>query len=106
MVGLGESAEEVFETMDDLRAVGVDALTVGQYLRPTRKHLEVGEWVRLETFSHYEHIGLLKGFRYVASGPLVRSSYKAGSFHLLAGLGRERRSASGGSPAADTRMSP
>jgi lipoic acid synthetase len=88
MLGLGETVEEVIETMDELRAVGVDALTLGQYLQPTEKHLKVEEYVTPETFQHYEHIGHLKGFRYVASGPLVRSSYKAGSFHRLAQLGR------------------
>jgi len=88
MVGLGETEEEVIEAMDELRAVGVDALTLGQYLQPTEKHLDVVDYVRPETFQHYEHIGYLKGFKYVASGPMVRSSYKAGSFHRLAELGR------------------
>jgi len=89
MVGLGETEDEVLETMDDLRSVGVDALTVGQYLRPSPKHLAVADYIPPEQFQHYEHMGLLKGFKYVASGPLVRSSYKAGSFHRLAQLGRQ-----------------
>jgi len=89
MVGLGETEDEVLETMDDLRSVGVDALTVGQYLRPSQKHLAVADYIPPEQFQYYEHMGLLKGFKYVASGPLVRSSYKAGSFHRLAQLGRQ-----------------
>ena len=91
MVGLGETEDEVLESMDDLRAQGVDALTVGQYLQPTPKHLKVENFVKPETFKYYEHMGLLKGFKYVASGPLVRSSYKAGSFHKLAEMRRPNR---------------
>lgn len=89
MVGLGETEAEIWEAMDDLRDAGVDVLTLGQYLRPTSRHLPVVDYVSPEQFQSYEHIGLLKGFRYVASGPLVRSSYKAGTFHRLAGLRRE-----------------
>lgn len=77
MVGLGESDEEVLETMDDLRSVDVDVLTVGQYLQPTMKHLPVKSFITPETFARYKEIGLEKGFRYVESGPLVRSSYHA-----------------------------
>lgn len=77
MLGLGESEEEVLETMDDLRAVGVDIITLGQYLQPTLKHLPVKEFITPEKFAEYKEIGLQKGFRYVESGPLVRSSYHA-----------------------------
>ncbi len=77
MVGLGEKQEEVLETMDDLINVGLDVLTIGQYLQPTRKHLPVVEFVKPETFEMYKKAGLAKGFRYVESGPLVRSSYHA-----------------------------
>lgn len=77
MVGLGESTEEVFEAMDDLRSVDVDVLTIGQYLQPTVKHLPVAEFVTPEQFVIYKEVGLSKGFRYVESGPLVRSSYHA-----------------------------
>lgn len=77
MLGLGETEEEVIETMDDLRAVNVDVLTLGQYLQPTRKHLPVEDFVTPEKFDEYKEIGLSKGFRYVESGPLVRSSYHA-----------------------------
>jgi lipoyl synthase len=77
MVGLGETEEEVLETMDDLRRVGVEILTVGQYLQPTKKHLPVHEFVHPDKFARYKAAGLAKGFRYVESGPLVRSSYHA-----------------------------
>jgi lipoyl synthase len=82
MVGLGESVDEMREAMLDLRAVGVDFLTIGQYLQPTPKHLEVVEFVTPEQFQAYEALGLELGFAYVASGPLVRSSYKAGEFFI------------------------
>ena len=77
MLGLGESEQEVLETMDDLLSVGVDILTLGQYLQPTKEHLAVQEFVHPDTFAKYKTIGLEKGFRYVESGPLVRSSYHA-----------------------------
>lgn len=77
MVGLGETKEEVFELMDDLVAHGCDVLTVGQYLQPTKMHLEVAEYVTPETFALYKEEGLKRGFKYVESGPLVRSSYHA-----------------------------
>lgn len=77
MLGLGETEDEVIETMDDLRAVNVDVITLGQYLQPTRKHLPVEDFVTPEKFAEYKEIGLAKGFRYVESGPLVRSSYHA-----------------------------
>jgi lipoic acid synthetase len=77
MVGIGEKPEEVFELMDDLLAVGVTVLTIGQYLQPTKKHLEVVEYIAPEQFKEYERVGLEKGFKFVESGPLVRSSYHA-----------------------------
>ena len=77
MVGLGETPEEIIETMDDLRNVGCMILTIGQYLQPTRKHLTVKEYVSIEQFQEYKRIGLEKGFKFVESGPLVRSSYHA-----------------------------
>jgi lipoic acid synthetase len=77
MVGLGETPEEVFETMDDLRAVGVRVLTIGQYLQPTPKHWPVYEYVTPGQFEIYRKEGLKRGFKYVESGPLVRSSYHA-----------------------------
>lgn len=77
MLGLGETDEEIIETMQDLRAVGVDILTLGQYLQPTPKHLPIVEFVEPERFQKYEKLGLEMGFRFVESGPLVRSSYHA-----------------------------
>ena len=77
MLGLGETEDEVIQTMDDLRSVGVDIMTIGQYLQPTPKHLSVKEFVTPEQFEKYKQIGLSKGFRFVESSPLVRSSYRA-----------------------------
>ena len=82
MLGFGETEDEVIQTMRDLRAAGVDILTVGQYLRPSTWHLAVEEYVPPTTFDRYREIGESMGFLYVASGPLVRSSYRAGEFFL------------------------
>jgi lipoic acid synthetase len=82
MVGLGEGAAEVEQSMRDLRAVGVEVLTLGQYLRPSAWHLPVVEFVTPEAFAAYESEGRRLGFRYVASGPLVRSSYRAGELFM------------------------
>jgi lipoic acid synthetase len=90
MVGLGETEEEVHQAMAHLRMVGVDFLTVGQYLRPSPRHLPVVEYVRPEQFRRYQAMGEDLGFKYVASGPLVRSSYKAGEFYIRAVLQGER----------------
>ena len=80
MLGLGEQEEEILASMDDLRAAGVEVLTLGQYLRPTPEHLPVVAYVTPEKFTEYKKIGLEKGFAHVASGPLVRSSYHAAEF--------------------------
>ena len=77
MLGLGETKEEVLESMNDLRINGVNILTLGQYLQPTKEHLPVTEFITPETFAEYKTAGLEMGFRYVESGPLVRSSYHA-----------------------------
>lgn len=77
MLGLGETDEEIIQTMDDMRAHHVDILTLGQYLQPTKNHLPVERYVTPETFAALREIGLKKGFFEVASGPLVRSSYRA-----------------------------
>ena len=77
MLGLGESSDEVIETMEDLRNVKVDILTLGQYLQPTPKHLPVADFITPEKFLEYKELGLKMGFKYVESGPLVRSSYRA-----------------------------
>jgi lipoic acid synthetase len=77
MLGLGETEEEVVETMHDLRAVGVSIMTIGQYLQPSKKHLSVLEFITPEQFDKYKEIGLSLGFQHVESSPLVRSSYHA-----------------------------
>ena len=81
MLGLGEKEEEIYQAMDDLREHGVTVLTMGQYLRPTAMHLPVVEYITPERFEELRQIALTKGFRHVASGPLVRSSYHAADFH-------------------------
>lgn len=77
MLGLGETEKEVLETMDELCAAGVDVMTLGQYLQPTKKHLPVVEFIHPDVFAKYKEAGLARGFRFVESGPLVRSSYHA-----------------------------
>jgi lipoic acid synthetase len=81
MLGLGETEPELFQTMDDLRAAGCQVLTLGQYLRPTPQHLPVVAYIEPAQFDLYGEIARQKGFEYVASGPLVRSSYHASDFH-------------------------
>ncbi|MGC8666755.1 MAG: lipoyl synthase [Chthonomonadales bacterium] len=80
MLGLGETRDEVIQTLRDLRAAGVQAVTIGQYLRPTTRHLPVQEYVPPEIFEEYERIGMDMGFLFVASAPFVRSSYNAIEF--------------------------
>ena len=82
MLGLGETHEEVIETLEDLRSVKVDIVTLGQYLQPTPKHAPVVEFIKPEKFDFYKNFGLKLGFKYVESGPLVRSSYHAEK-HLI-----------------------
>ena len=77
MVGLGETKEEMFQIMDDLAENGCDVLTIGQYLQPTKMHLEVAEFIHPDVFAMYKEVGLERGLGYVESGPLVRSSYHA-----------------------------
>lgn len=77
MLGLGEQDDEVYKIMDDLVAHGCDVLTLGQYLQPTKMHLEVATYVHPDKFAHFKEVGLAKGFDFVESGPLVRSSYHA-----------------------------
>jgi len=79
MLGLGESRNEILKVFDDLLDTGCDFLTIGQYLSPTKNHYQVKEYIQPRFFSEYKEIALEKGFRYVASGPFVRSSFKAGS---------------------------
>ncbi|WP_303310682.1 lipoyl synthase [Hymenobacter sp. BT730] len=77
MLGLGETKEEMYKAMDDLVVNGLDILTLGQYLQPTKRHLEVAEFIHPDLFAHYKEEGLRRGLKYVESGPLVRSSYHA-----------------------------
>ena len=77
MLGLGETEEEVIESMNDLVNNGVHILTLGQYLQPTRKHHQVIEYIHPDQFAKYKEIGMQLGFRVVESGPMVRSSYHA-----------------------------
>lgn len=77
MVGLGETDEQVYEVMDDSLKAGCDIFTIGQYLQPSKLHIEMKEYVRPEKFAEYKRIGVEKGFKYIASSPLVRSSYNA-----------------------------
>ena len=77
MVGLGETRDEVLKIMDDLAAHGCDVLTIGQYLQPTKMHIEVAEFIHPDTFAYYQEEGMKRGFSFVESGPLVRSSYHA-----------------------------
>jgi lipoic acid synthetase len=86
MVGLGERDVEVIETMSDLRGAGVDIVTIGQYLRPSEKHASVERYVTPEEFAEYERVGYEQGFLFVASGPLVRSSYHAAEGFIQARL--------------------
>jgi lipoic acid synthetase len=87
MLGLGETAEELYQTMDDLRAISCDVLTLGQYLQPTKNHLAVERYVPPDEFNHYRDVGLKKGFFEVASGPMVRSSYRADRIFAKDNLG-------------------
>ena len=82
MLGLGETAEEVRETLNDLREVKCDIVTFGQYLRPTKKHLPVSNYISPKEFQRWKLEAEKMGFLYVASGPLVRSSYRAGEFFM------------------------
>ncbi len=77
MLGLGEKFDEVSKTMDDLLQVGVKVLTIGQYLPPSERHTKLVEYVKPEVFKAYKELGISKGFKYVESGPLIRSSYHA-----------------------------
>jgi len=82
MLGLGETDQEIEQTMQDLKDADVDAITLGQYMQPTKRHLRVIEYVTPEKFKAWENVGNQLGFLYTASGPLVRSSYKAGEYFL------------------------
>ncbi|KAL6135374.1 hypothetical protein ACLB2K_067602 [Fragaria x ananassa] len=87
MLGCGETPDQVVKTMEKVRAAGVDVMTFGQYMRPSKRHMPVSEYVTPEAFDKYREIGMEMGFRYVASGPMVRSSYKAGICSNGPGIG-------------------
>ncbi|KAH8300518.1 hypothetical protein KR018_011049, partial [Drosophila ironensis] len=91
MLGLGETDEEIENTLKDLREAGVECVTLGQYMQPTNKHLKVIEYVTPEKFKHWEERGNQLGFLYTASGPLVRSSYKAGEFFITSILENRKK---------------
>jgi len=104
MLGLGEEAAEVRQTMRDMRDAGVEIFTLGQYLRPSKRHMKVARMLPPEEYDAWRDEGLAMGFKYVASGPLVRSSYKAGEVFLEAFLNEreaEREAAAGATAAAD-----
>ncbi len=93
MLGLGERDEEVLQTLKDLRAVGCDVVTFGQYLQPTAKHLKVIEYVQPDQFQEWQKVSEEMGFLYVASGPMVRSSYRAGEFFMKGLVKKQQQSA-------------
>ena len=93
MLGLGETAPEVRQTLRDLRSSGVDVVTFGQYLRPSKRHMAVDRYATPEEFAEWQREGEAMGFLYVASGPLVRSSYRAGEYFLEAHLDKNKKEA-------------
>ncbi|KNE55938.1 lipoyl synthase [Allomyces macrogynus ATCC 38327] len=100
MLGCGEKDEEVEQALRDLREHNVDVVTLGQYMRPTKKHMKVSEYVHPDKFAHWEKVAKEMGFAYVASGPLVRSSYKAAEFYIKHQVLRKQAAAKGGPIAA------
>lgn len=94
MLGCGETPDQVVKTMEKVRAAGVDVMTFGQYMRPSKRHMPVSEYITPEAFEEYRIIGMQMGFRYVASGPMVRSSYKAGEFYIKSMIESDRATSS------------
>lgn len=90
MLGCGETPAQVVKAMKSVRAAGVDVMTLGQYMRPTKRHMPVSEFVTPEAFEEYRKLGVELGFRYVASGPMVRSSYKAGEYFIKSMIDEDR----------------
>ncbi|XP_031267778.1 lipoyl synthase, mitochondrial isoform X1 [Pistacia vera] len=90
MLGCGETPDQVVSTMEKVRAAGVDVMTFGQYMRPSKRHMPVSEYITPEAFEKYRVLGMDMGFRYVASGPMVRSSYKAGEFYIKSMIESDR----------------
>ncbi|KAK6142533.1 hypothetical protein DH2020_022881 [Rehmannia glutinosa] len=94
MLGCGETPDQVVKTMEKVRAAGVDVMTFGQYMRPSKRHMPVSEYITPEAFEKYRILGMQMGFRYVASGPMVRSSYKAGEFYIKSMIESDRAASS------------
>ncbi|PSS16301.1 Lipoyl synthase [Actinidia chinensis var. chinensis] len=94
MLGCGETPKQVVSTMEKVRAAGVDVMTFGQYMRPSKRHMPVSEYITPEAFEKYQTLGMEMGFRYVASGPMVRSSYKAGEFYIKSMIESDRAASS------------
>ncbi|KAH9792520.1 hypothetical protein WN944_010621 [Citrus x changshan-huyou] len=94
MLGCGETPDQVVSTMEKVRAAGVDVMTFGQYMRPSKRHMPVSEYITPEAFERYRALGMEMGFRYVASGPMVRSSYKAGEFYIKSMIESDRAATS------------
>ncbi|KAF5948374.1 hypothetical protein HYC85_014331 [Camellia sinensis] len=94
MLGCGETPEQVVRTMEKVREAGVDVMTFGQYMRPSKRHMPVSEYITPEAFEKYRVLGMQMGFRYVASGPMVRSSYKAGEYYIKSMIESDRAATS------------
>ncbi|KAL3509446.1 hypothetical protein ACH5RR_028847 [Cinchona calisaya] len=94
MLGCGETPDQVVKTMEKVREAGVDVMTFGQYMRPSKRHMPVSEYITPEAFEKYRVLGMEMGFRYVASGPMVRSSYKAGEFYIKSMIESDRAASS------------
>ncbi|CAK7337811.1 unnamed protein product [Dovyalis caffra] len=94
MLGCGETPEQVVKTMEKVRAAGIDVMTFGQYMRPSKRHMPVSEYITPDAFEKYRTLGMEMGFRYVASGPMVRSSYKAGEFYIKSMIESDRSASS------------
>ncbi|CDP14732.1 unnamed protein product [Coffea canephora] len=94
MLGCGETPDQVVKTMEKVRAAGVDVMTFGQYMRPSKRHMSVSEYITPEAFEKYRVLGMEMGFRYVASGPMVRSSYKAGEYYIKSMIQSDRAASS------------
>lgn len=104
MLGCGEAPEEVVQTLGLLRAAGVDVVTLGQYMRPTKKHMAVAEFVTPEAFAGFQKVAEDMGFLYVASGPMVRSSYRAGEFYLTNVLKGGEKAAGGAAGTSNSKQ--
>jgi lipoic acid synthetase len=98
MLGCGETPDQVVKTMEKVRAAGVDVMTFGQYMRPSKRHMPVAEYVTPDAFERYRLLGMEMGFRYVASGPMVRSSYKAGEYYIKSMIEADRVASPSTSP--------